>query len=240
MPDVGPDGFNLSTVFDTVARAVPDQEVLVWRDRRFTYAAMNGRIDGLAHFLAGRGLGCHTPRSALAGHESGQDHVGLYLHNGNEYLEAMVAGYRARVAPFNVNYRYVEEELLYLLTDARTRALVYHAEFAPRVAAIRDRLPDLEVLVQVADESGHDLLPGAVDYESAVATPAPAGRLPEPSGDDLFILYTGGTTGMPKGVLWRNDDIYVTSMGGTAVRHDRAATRRTTRSPRPPAAPAAG
>jgi acyl-CoA synthetase (AMP-forming)/AMP-acid ligase II len=215
MPELGPDGFNLSTVFRTVAGAVPDQEVLVWRDRRLTYAEMDRRVDGLAHHLVERGLGSHAPRAQLAGHESGQDHVGLYLRNGNEYLEGMVAGYRARVAPFNVNYRYVEEELLYLLTDARTRALVYHAEFAPHVAAVRDRLPGLEVLIQVADESGHDLLPGAVDYESVLDTPAPAGGMPEPSGDDLFILYTGGTTGMPKGVLWRNDDIYVTSMGGT-------------------------
>ena len=209
------DGFNLSTVFDVVARVVPDQEVLVWRDRRLTYAAMNARVDGLAHHLVAAGLGSHTPRADLAGHESGQDHLGLYLRNGNEYLEAMIAGYRARVAPFNVNYRYVEEELLYLLTDARTRALVYHAEFAPNVAAVRDRLPDLEVLIQVADESGNALLPGAVDYASVLDTAAPAGGMPEPSGDDLFVLYTGGTTGMPKGVLWRNDDIYVTSMGGT-------------------------
>lgn len=215
MAEPGPDGFNLSTVFRTVAGAVPDQEVLVWRDRRLTYAEMDRRVDGVARFLVERGLGCHTPRAELAGHESGQDHLGLYLRNGNEYLEGMVAGYRARVAPFNVNYRYVEEELLYLLTDARTRALLYHAEFAPNVAAVRDRLPDLEVLIQVADESGHELLPGAVDYESVVGTPAPAGEMPEPTGDDLFVLYTGGTTGMPKGVLWRNDDIYVTSMGGT-------------------------
>ena len=215
MPGPGPDGFNLSTVFDTVARAVPQQEVLVWRDRRLTYADMNARIEALAHALAQRGLGCHTERQGLAGHESGQDHLGLYLRNGNEYLETMVAGYRARVAPFNVNYRYVTEELLYLLTDARTRALVYHAEFAPQVAAVRDRLPGLELLVQVADESGHDLLPGAIDYESLAAAPPSPGGLSEPSGDDLFVLYTGGTTGMPKGVLWRNDDIYVTSMGGT-------------------------
>ncbi len=158
-------GFDLSTVFATVARAVPDQEVMVFRDRRLTYAAMDARVDGLAHHLVALGLGCHTERSALAGHESGQDHLGIYLRNGNEYLETMLAGYRSRVAPFNVNYRYVEDELLYLLRDADTRALVYHAEFAPQVAAVRAHLPRLEVLVQVADDSGHALLPGAGSAE---------------------------------------------------------------------------
>lgn len=206
--------FNLSTVFDTVARAVPDQEVLVWRDRRLTYHDMNARMDGVAHFLVAHGLGCHTPRGDLANHESGQDHIGLYLRNGNEYLECMIAAYRARAVPFNVNYRYVEEELRYLLSDARPRALVYHAEFAPHVAAVRDQLTRLELLVQVADHSGHPLLPGAVDYESIVTTPAPP-RIPEPDGDDLFLIYTGGTTGMPKGVLWRQHDVYLAAMGGT-------------------------
>ena len=211
-------GFNLSTVFRTVARAVPDQEVMVWRDRRLTYAEMDARVDGLAHFLVAAGLGCHTertPQSGLLGHESGQDHVGIYLRNGNEYLETMVAGYRARVAPFNVNYRYVADELAYLLHDACATALVYHAEFAPQVAALRDSLPHLRVLVQVADASGHPLLPGAVDYDAALTTPEPTAGMPTPTGDDLFVIYTGGTTGMPKGVLWRHDDIYVSSMGGT-------------------------
>ena len=215
-------GFNLSTVFGTVARAVPDHEVMVWRDRRITYAEMEARIDGVAHHLVAAGLGCHTERTpasgggtGLAGHESGQDHLGIYLRNGNEYLEAMVAGYRARVAPFNVNYRYVADELAYLLADADTSALVYHAEFAPQVAALRDALPHLRVLIQVADESGNALLPGAVDYEAITTTPAPEGAMPTPTGDDLFVIYTGGTTGMPKGVLWRHDDIYISSMGGT-------------------------
>ena len=206
--------FNLSTVFETVADTIPDREVLVWRDRRFTYAQMNSRIDGIAHYLAGQGLGCHTERDRLAGHQSGQDHMGLYLRNGNAYLEAMVAGYRARLAPFNVNYRYVEEELLYLLADAGAKALVYAAEFAPHVQSIRGRLPDLRVLIQVADDSGNELLPDAVDYESIVATPAPAAGMPTPTGDDLYILYTGGTTGMPKGVLWRQYDIFMSAMGG--------------------------
>jgi fatty-acyl-CoA synthase len=100
-----PANFDLSTIFGTVAQTIPDKQVLVWRDRRLTYAEADARIDGVAHYLTSRGLGCHTERDQLANHESGQDHVGLYLRNGNEYLEAMVAGYRARVAPFNVNFR---------------------------------------------------------------------------------------------------------------------------------------
>ena len=206
--------FNLSDVFGTVAATVPDQTFLVWRGRRLSYGEVDRRVDGFANYLASVGLGCHTERAALAGHESGQDHLGIYLRNGNEYLEAMIGSYRSRVAPFNVSYRYVEDELLYLLTDSASKALVYPAEFAPRVAAIRDRLPELEVLIQVADESGHELLPGAVDYEAILATPMPAAGLPTPSGDDLYILYTGGTTGMPKGVLWRQHDIFLSSMGG--------------------------
>ena len=206
--------FDLSTVFRTVAEAIPDNKVMIWRDLRLTYAQMDARIDGVAHYLVSRGLGCHIERDRLAGHQSGQDHVGLYMRNGNEYLEAMVAGYRARVAPFNVNFRYVEEELLYLLTDSGARALIYSSEFAPAVQAIRDRLPDLQVLIQVADDSGNALLPGAVDYESITATPEPADGMPTPDGDDLYILYTGGTTGMPKGVLWRQHDIFMSAMGG--------------------------
>jgi fatty-acyl-CoA synthase len=206
--------FNLSDVFGTVAGAIPDQTFLVWRGRRLSYAEVDRRVDGFANYLTSVGLGAHTERDGLAGHESGQDHLGIYLRNGNQYLEAMIGSYRARVAPFNVSYRYVEDELLYLLTDSRSAALVYPAEFAPRVAAIRDRLPHLRVLIQVADHSGHPLLPGAVDYETVLATPTPAGDLPRPSGDDLYVLYTGGTTGMPKGVLWRQHDIFLSSMGG--------------------------
>ncbi|MEQ6901562.1 acyl-CoA synthetase [Nocardioides sp. YIM 152588] len=220
MPELN-HGFNLATVFQAVAEALPDHEAIVWRDRRLSYADVMRRSTGLARYLVSRGLGVHRERDGLGGHESGQDHVGLYLLNGNEYVEGMVAGSLARVAPFNVNYRYVEEELLYLLRDAQTTGLIYHARFAPQVEKVRAQLPGLRVLVQVADASGNPLLEGAVDYDEALGTAEPEGGMPEPSGDDLFLLYTGGTTGMPKGVLWRQHDVYVSSMGGTPFGADK-------------------
>jgi fatty-acyl-CoA synthase len=210
----GPTLFDLSSVFSAVAGAVPDQDMLVWRERRLTYGQVDRRIDALAAYLRTTGLGRHTERKHLARHESGQDHLGIYLRNGTEYLEAMIAGYRARVAPFNVSYRYVEDELTFLLADAYARAVVYHAEFAPRIAAIRAQLPHLRVLIQIADESNNDLLPGAVDYETIIAATQPTAGSVESSGDDLYILYTGGTTGMPKGVLWRQHDIFLAALGG--------------------------
>ncbi len=208
---------NVAALHEAIAAAVPERDCVVWRDRRLSWAEVTDRTRRLAAVLGEAGLGLRADPDPASGDRwvSPHDHVALYLHNGNEYLEALLGSFKLRATPANVNYRYVEEELLYLLADARTSALVYHAEFAPRVAAIRDRLPDLQVLVQVADESGNALLPDAVDYDGVVATPPPATGMPTPTGDDLFILYTGGTTGMPKGVLWRQDDIYVTSMGGT-------------------------
>src|SRR5207253_11519843 len=127
------------------------------------------RTRRLANFLTAHGLGCHQERAALQNFESGQDHLGLYLYNCNEYLEGMLGAYKARVAPFNVNYRYVENELIYLLNDADCRALIYHASFAPMVAKIRDELPHMRLLVQVADDSENALLPGAIAYEDALA-----------------------------------------------------------------------
>jgi fatty-acyl-CoA synthase len=206
--------FNLSTLFNAIAQAIPDQTFLIWRDKRLTYRDVNSRVDGIAHYLHSLGLGCRIERNHLAGHESGQDHLALYLRNGNEYLEAMIGSYRARVAPFNCSFRYVESELYYLLNDSHAAALVYNADFAPRVAAVRDSLPTLKHLIQVEDQSGNPLLPGAVAYESIVGTAQPVSPMPVPTGDDLYILYTGGTTGMPKGVLWRQHDIFVSAMGG--------------------------
>jgi len=211
----GNTNFNLAELSEAIAAVVPERECIVFRDRRYTWSQFSERTNRLANFLRARGLGTHRERGGLANFESGQDHLGIYLYNCNEYLEAMVGAYKSRVAPFNVNYRYVDDELIYLLTDADARALVYHACFAPNVERIRKRLPKLEVLLQVADASGQALLSGAIDYDAALAEASAERPDLVWSPDDLYILYTGGTTGMPKGVLWRQEDIFFGALGGT-------------------------
>jgi len=208
--------FNLAEVIRAVAKAVPTREALVHDDKRLTYAAFMSRVDRLASALASRSLGHHTERSSLENWQSGQDHVALYLHNGPEYIEGMVGSYAARLAPFNVNYRYVAEELRYLLADSQARVIIFHSAFAATLAAIRAELPELQLLLQVDDGSGTSLLDEAEWYEEFLAS-APLTPLPTPSPDDLYILYTGGTTGMSKGVLWRQGDIYPAALGGRKI-----------------------
>jgi len=176
----------------------------------------------LASVLHAHGLGCRRERAELANHESGQDHVGFYLLNCPEYIEGMLGCYRARSAPFNVNYRYVDDELCYLFDDADAVAVVYHARYAPTLARIRirGRLPKLRLLLQVDDGSGERLLPGALDYAAALAAASPAGPPVRLTPDDLYIIYTGGTTGAPKGVLWRQEDIFHAAMSGGAPGFD--------------------
>jgi acyl-CoA synthetase (AMP-forming)/AMP-acid ligase II len=209
-----PTAFTVPAVARAVAAAIGDRELVIQGERRYSYAQILERSNRLAAYLQSRGLGCHTERSALGGHEVGQDLLGLYAYNGNEFVEALLGAFQARVAPFNVNFRYVKSELQYLLADSGASALIYHAAFAPRVAEILPDLPQLRVLIQIADGSGHDLVYGAVDYESIVASSSPEPPPVQHSPDDLYVLYTGGTTGMPKGVLWRQHDIFMTSFGG--------------------------
>src|SRR5512140_2879119 len=139
--------FNLAEINEVIAAAAAERECIVFRERRITWQQFTDRTRRLANALTAHGLGCRQERAGLQSFESGQDHLGLYLHNGNEYLEGMVGAYKARVAPFNVNYRYVEEELHYLLDNAEATALVYHARFAPTLANVLPSLPRLTTLL---------------------------------------------------------------------------------------------
>ena len=205
---------HLGNIQELVAAQVPDREAVVWGDGVLTHAALTARSRRIANALRVLGLGCRTERRDLQPWESGQDHVALYLYNGPEWIEAMYGALKARTAFVNVNYRYKAEELVYVFTNSDSRAVVYHASFAPTLAAIRDRLPALRHLIQVADGSNEPLLPGAVDYETWVASASDAALDLPYSADDLYVLFTGGTTGLPKGVLWRQEDVFYNGLGG--------------------------
>ena len=205
--------FNLAQVNEAISEVIGDREAIIFRDQRMTYAEFTERTRRLANFLLAQGIGLRVPRSKLDTWESGQDHVGLYLYNGIEYLEGMLGSYKCRAAPFNVNYRYVDEELIYLLNNAKTKVLIYHSSLANHVAAIRSEIPTLELLLQVQDDQT-PTLSGSVDYEEALELSSTEFPDVELSPDDLYILYTGGTTGMPKGVLWRQADILTAALGG--------------------------
>jgi acyl-CoA synthetase (AMP-forming)/AMP-acid ligase II len=194
--------FNLADLFEAVSDAIPDRLALVAGDRRLTYSELDGRANRLAHVLSGAGIGPG-------------DHVGLQLMNGTEYLEGMLAAFKLRAVPVNVNYRYVEGELRHLFEDAELSALVYHRSFGPRVASVAPDVPGLKTFVVVDDGSKEAPVGGSIEYEAALGDaaadrPAAAGR----SSDDLYMVYTGGTTGMPKGVVWRHEDIFKAAMGG--------------------------
>jgi acyl-CoA synthetase (AMP-forming)/AMP-acid ligase II len=196
-----PSTFNLGDLFELVADAIPGREAVVAGARRLTYGALEERANRLAHHLLAAGV--------RAG-----DHVGLQLLNGTEYVEAMLGAFKIRAVPINVNYRYVDAELAHLFDDADLVAVVHHRQFAPRVAAVASGLPLLRSLVVVDDGSDEPSPAHAVDYEEALADASPDRDFGPRSGDDIYCAYTGGTTGMPKGVLWRQEDIFFAAMGG--------------------------
>jgi len=194
---------NFADMFEAIVDLVPDRTafVIVGGQRR-TYAELEDRVNRLAHHLADAGV---RPG----------DHVGIYAYNGVEWVESLLATYKIRAVPVNINYRYVETELEYLCNNADLVAVVAQQEFAPRLAAIRAKLPKLRHVLISADASGAST-EGLeyVDYEAAVAAASPARDFAPRSGDDLHIIYTGGTTGMPKGVMWRQEDIFYALCGG--------------------------
>ncbi|MFI5973302.1 acyl-CoA synthetase [Streptomyces sp. NPDC051452] len=203
--------YNLADLFESVVDVVADREALVYVDhpgtgaeRRLTYAELDAAANRVAHHLLDSGV---RPG----------EHLGLHLYNGVEYLQTVLGCLKARVVPVNVNYRYVEEELVYLYRDADLAALVFDAEFEDRVAGALPRVPGLRHLLRVgAGPASGPGVPGAVPFAEAEAAGSPERGFPARSGDDQFIVYTGGTTGMPKGVMWRQEDLFFAGLGGGA------------------------
>tara|TARA_R100000005_G_scaffold59856_1_gene30565 strand:+ start:17280 stop:18908 length:1629 start_codon:yes stop_codon:yes gene_type:complete len=202
-----PRHFNIADLFELVADRVPDRTALTCGQQRSTYLQLEQRANRLAHFLARQGV------------QAGQ-HVGLYLYNCNEYLEGMLACFKLRAVPININYRYVEEELAYILSNADLVACIHHREFSPHIAAVRGTAPALKTFIYVDDSSGADTdTIGSTAYEQALAGQSAERDFPERADDDLFILYTGGTTGMPKGVMWPHKHVFYAAMGGGGYFH---------------------
>jgi len=194
--------FNLADMFELAVDAFPDREYLVAEEKRRTYAEMEARSNRLAHHLAAQGIGPG-------------DHVGIYAYNSVEWVEVLWAVFKIRAVWVNINYRYVEEELSYLFENADLKALVYAREFAPRVRGVVGSLPLLRHTIVIEDGSSADLTGlESVAYEDALATQSPERDFEPRSGDDRYILFTGGTTGMPKGVVWRHEDVFFALGGG--------------------------
>jgi 3-oxocholest-4-en-26-oate---CoA ligase len=184
--------WNFADVFESVCDALPDRTVLIQGDRRVTWRQFDERAARLAAAFVAAGL---LPDSKVAS----------YLYNGNEYNEGVYATFKMRGVPVNVNYRYLEDELVYLLDNSDAEALLFHGALGDRVAKVRDRAPKVKLWIQVDDGSAPQDF--AVPYEQLIAEHEPMERIAR-RGDDLYFLYTGGTTGMPKGVMWRHEDLF--------------------------------
>ncbi|ATL32695.1 acyl-CoA synthetase [Streptomyces formicae] len=200
--------YNLADLFESVVDVVPDREALVHVDhpgtgaeRRLTYAELDAAANRVAHHLIDSGL-------------KPGEHLGLHLYNGVEYLQTVLGCLKARLVPVNVNYRYVEEELVYLYRDADLAALVFDAEFTERVAAAVPRTEKLRHLVRVGTPPADAPALDAVAFTDAEAAGSPERGFGPRSADDQFIIYTGGTTGMPKGVMWRQEDLFFAGLFG--------------------------
>jgi acyl-CoA synthetase (AMP-forming)/AMP-acid ligase II len=194
--------FNLADLFEAAVDAYPEREYLVANGERRTYAEMEARANQLAHFLADRGIGPG-------------DHVGIYSYNSVEWVETAWAVFKLRAIWINVNYRYVKDELRYLLTNADLKAIVHQREFSPLVTTLLPELPELRHVVVVEDGTNVEPTPGAIPYEDALAGQSEVRDFGPRSGEDIYILYTGGTTGMPKGVVWHHEDVFYALGGGT-------------------------
>lgn len=191
--------FNLADLWESVAAAVPHAEAVVCGDRRLTYAQVDARANRMAHYLQSVGIGP-------------EGHVAVALHNSIEYLETMLAAFKLRAVPINVNYRYVAEELRYVLLDSDAEVIVCDSSLVERLDAIGHRLPLLNERLVIDGP--------AANYETTLATGSDCNDFEPRLGDDHYIIYTGGTTGMPKGVVWRHEDLFFGALGGGGLGHE--------------------
>jgi len=182
---------HFSYLWERVADATPNAPAVVQGARAFSWREYDTRAARLAQAFLDAGLGAHSK-------------VGMYLYNSPEYCETNYAAMKIRAVPVNVNYRYLDDELAYLLDNSDSEALVYHSSLADRVARVAPRMPKLKLLVEVDDgpasDGAHDVA-RAVRYDDVQRTKSPAARV-APHGDEIYMFYTGGTTGMPKGVMY--------------------------------------
>jgi acyl-CoA synthetase (AMP-forming)/AMP-acid ligase II len=197
-------GWNFADTWEAVAQSIPDAPALIHGEKRVTWSEFDQRSNGIARALLDLGV-------------EKQDKVAQYLYNCGEYLESMFGIYKAGLVPVNTNYRYADDELLYLWDNADAVAVVFHGTFSERIEVLRNKLPKIKGWVWVDDDSG-PCPEWAIPYGDAAksgtaeAVRGPWGR----DGDDLYMLYTGGTTGMPKGVMWRQDDVF-SSLNGSSL-----------------------
>ena len=203
--------WTIGDVVDAIADVIPDRTMTVCGDRRTTFGQMAARTRRLANFLADRGFGVRTERAGLQNWERGQDRVALIMYN-DRYPEMVIGSLKARTVPLNVNHNYTPREVADLLDYVKPRVVIYHRSLGARFA---DVLPpeSADLLISVDDGSGATDLPGAITLDDALAQGDPDRVIPT-SPDDLIMYCTGGTTGRPKGVLWRQADSYVSSMVG--------------------------
>jgi 3-oxocholest-4-en-26-oate---CoA ligase len=192
--------FNLADLFELVAEAVPDRPAIVAGDTRLTYRELDERTNRLARHWLDLGFAPGTK-------------VAIYGWNRAEWVESFLAAFKARLIPININYRYVAHELAYVLDNADAEIVVFERSFSSVVGEILPRLPKVRELL-VLEDGSDDAAVEATSYEPALAAASPEPLGIQRSADDLYFLYTGGTTGMPKGVMWRQEDIYFAALRG--------------------------
>ncbi len=197
--------FNLADLFEVVADAVPERTAFICGEQRLSFRELDERATRLASALRARGLGRG-------------DNVGIALYNSAEYLETFLACCKIGAAPANVNYRYVADELQYLLGTLELKALVYGPDLAGEVAKLDGKLPKMQLWLQAgAQAAGHSGPASAEDYETLLASGNLDVQDAARSDNDVYLLCTGGTTGMPKGVMWPHKSLFMGALGGGGI-----------------------